>query len=161
MVLVLALSGCIEIEDVGGYWRRGSVDPALEGKWLLTPARKGSSQSEIYVVFTKGDGQYEVTTIEISDLKIKKNEGPMKTFAFRGHSFGLIMPPEKSPAATLWPYTVEADGMLRVYDVPEGLGKMAIRTLDDASMVNLVRNIEGPPAWTLLLTGIKVPDPAQ
>jgi len=56
LAALFAIKGCIPVEDFGGYWEKGIVDPALEGHWKQLEEEFRSEQ--YYLSFVKSGDHY-------------------------------------------------------------------------------------------------------
>ncbi len=57
IAVLLAAKGCIPVEDMGEYWDKGTIDPALEGAWKEAGA-EGADYGQFFL-FVKSDDYYE------------------------------------------------------------------------------------------------------
>jgi hypothetical protein len=55
-VLIFWSAGCIPVDDLGGYWDKGVIDPALEGHWKQLGMKFRSEDN--YVSFVKSGEHY-------------------------------------------------------------------------------------------------------
>lgn len=148
---MLVLAACIAVKDVAGSWEKAVIDPALEGKWLMTAANEDESDGPHYIVFKKENTWYRVISM---DAEGQKDEGVLRTVQANGHAFALLVDPDNLPAGKLWPYMLENDH-LRVF-TPAGDEAMEIQVLDAAALAALAQNFENPSGWVVTMTGEKV-----
>lgn len=112
LLCALLLSACIDVEDFGDAWSKGTIDPALAGKWekVATP---DMPRGDIYRYnVTVKDGVYVITAYE---GEIEKTDEPIQSkFLTAGpYNFFMSGPP---PKGSLYRYKI-ADGVFQLYDL--------------------------------------------
>jgi hypothetical protein len=129
-ILLPLLAGCIPVADLGEYWDKAELDPALEGDWRELEAY--ARTEDRYVSFVKHGDYYmkqhassSSPDIEgISDAGIRT-----KTLVFGGHAFlveGDYFDEETNKlSGALHKYEV-ADDILTIYEFNLGVLQRAI-----------------------------------
>jgi hypothetical protein len=91
--VLVVLAGCIRVGDFAAAWDAGTIDPALAGRWLMTPAaslpeEERNGITERHVLFVRAGDHYEMTTREGGDEPMF-----VKTLAAGGQTFLMLYEP--------------------------------------------------------------------
>lgn len=113
LLVSLVLSSCIWVDDLGEYWQKGEVDPALEGRWQVMSEQPGQG-AQGNVSFTSNGKEYL--------FKEEGGQGSAAIVTVRSVKAGLYHylmtrkeEPGQKPAQGLVRYQVEGD-TLTVYE---------------------------------------------
>lgn len=117
-VFAFLLTACIEVDNIGTQWETGTIDPALEGSWLIQQSTSESPQNVKDYIFVKAEAHYRVAPADEQD-------DPMvaKTLDIGGVKFLLLRDqedvvnnaaPENASAppvdGALWRYSITESG---------------------------------------------------
>ena len=115
-LMMVGLAGCINVDDFGGYWEKGVLDPKLEGTWSFV---KGENDPEAPIMFIKEDDYY---LMKSADEEQAEDEH-IKTLNVGEHTFFLILMEENSGG--IMRYKIDGDS-LTTYTLKEDVLKKAI-----------------------------------
>jgi hypothetical protein len=107
--LLLLLTSCLEVENYGDYWDKGSIDPSLSGKWLKISETDEVTPTGQSFIFTPKDGSYQVQTF--SHGKPADDDGPIypvRTITVGPYKF-LAKGPDQGSMVR---YTVEGNAVV-------------------------------------------------
>lgn len=181
ILAVILLAGCIDVDDLGAYWDKGTVDPVLEGRWKMTPAPgvdTSSSEGDKYYIFKK-TGDHYVLEEEVDKAEDDNDDMLVKTLESGGHKFMMLYEPRQEAEAvkpgSLWPYKIEGDKiefrriaaaqvgeMERITEniiAAEAMGgtwTFKIPKLDEPSLEALAKVSNAPDLWEIWATGEKI-----
>lgn len=106
---LLLLAACIDVDDMGGIWAKGTLDPALEGTWMLIDDHTQGKQVDSWQVSRQGD------VYLIQKIGEKDEPSLARTIAVNGHSYLLLKSHQNNEGALLR-YAMEKGKVLQ-YDL--------------------------------------------
>lgn len=107
LLLPLLLASCIAVKDFGNQWNAGTLDPALEGRWITTDRSAtrmvfAAEGNEYIMTYISSQGETEpqlARTLKLGEstfLMLKKKEsdagGTMIAYAISGNQMAFFMP---------------------------------------------------------------------
>ena|ERR1035437_4676986 len=151
-LLVVLLSSCIPVEDFGSYWKKGTIDPALLGKWGKMIPRDEDDRKESRSVKTANEGGIQVAdkggTYQIDSLdedeRQKKDYAPVFARTLKAGRYTFLMAITKEGDAKarvtkgLVRYKLEGDTFQQYHLVDERMGSFLKEKYPE------VKNIEKP-----------------
>ena len=133
---MVLLSSCIPVDDFGTYWEKGTIDPALLGRWveITSPARdaddrkeartvKVSDKKEGIQVVNQG-GTYRIDSLDEEERQ-KKDYAPMpaRTLKAGCYTFLMVIDKERDDKSRisrdLVRYEIQGD-VFRDYSLDDG-----------------------------------------
>jgi hypothetical protein len=93
-----SLCGCIVVDDLGGYWEKGVLDPQLQGYWKWRGTSSFAEFGDTYVCFEPEGDHYLRRTRHTSDLaNAPSTASEVKTLTLGKHRFLMSGPVRTQP----------------------------------------------------------------
>ena len=90
---LLFLTSCIPIDDFGAHWGKGTVDPAMIGKW-----QKGSGKDKSGVQVTQRKGTMKIDSLDKEERR-KKDYAPLYARTLKAGPYTYLMARMRGAAA--------------------------------------------------------------
>ena len=147
VAILIFAQGCIPVFDLGEYWQKGTIDPALEGHWKMRGVRN-PSQDEFISFIKSGDLYLEETTQATNPKGQPKSRFKTRTLTLGAHMFlmygdldkffdGASDPGKETRKrgfkGGLFRYAI-TDGTLNMYVLKDGILAKAIESGQVAGM---------------------------
>jgi hypothetical protein len=166
---LLALAGCLSVDDFGDHWTLAKLDPAFAGRWQKVQT-KGEKTVE-QVVFTAQDGAYDVVATTdgqpaddfTSPYPVRAlTLGPYQFLVSRNRGLGGDMVRVRQEGKTLQFYTLQSDTARALQKLPNpnlnfSAYSVGIRRLDAATAAWLAAVPDTPVYWRKAVTYRRVP----
>lgn len=113
LCLLLMLTSCLVVEDLGPYWDKAKPDPALVGIWAAPGEERGR---EALMVTAEGGHQ---RAVEIHSDGKPVTDALARSLEIKGMTLLLLRSPRGEPVGILIRYDMQ-DGLLRLWGlIPE------------------------------------------
>jgi len=123
LVVFSAAPGCIPVEDLGGYWDKGGLDPELEGQWRQL-GKDFRSQDE-YASFVKSGTVYQHKHISVETLHwddMPETVWSTRCISWRDQRFMLgPLPADFKELVKEEDYLGKKGGVLQLYSIEENV----------------------------------------
>ncbi len=166
---LLALAGCLSVDDFGEYWAKAKLDPVFAGRWQKLQI-KGETTVE-QVVFTEQDGAYDViATTDGQPAEDFTSPYPVRTMTLGSYQFllsrnrglGGDMVRVRHVGQQLEFYVLQSDTVQKLLKAPNpnlnfSAYSVGIRRLDTATAAWLAAVPDTPTYWRKTVTYRRVP----
>lgn len=166
---LLALAGCLSVDDFGDYWGQAKLDPAFAGRWQKLQA-KGDKTIE-QVVFTEQDGAYDVSaTTDGKPAEDFTSPYPVRSLTLGDYQFllsrnrglGGDMMRVRPVGQQLEFYALQSDAAQKLLKTPNpnlnfSAYSVGIRRLDAATAAWLAAVPDTPVYWHKTVVYQRVP----
>ena len=121
---MLALCSCIPVSDFGAFWDKGTVDPALVGKWDEIPGKdapppEAGKENKSSIEITSDNGAYKIDSLDEEERK-KADYAPMAARTLTAGSYAFLMVKEGTDKdGDMIRYKIEGD-VFREYTLNDG-----------------------------------------
>ena len=112
LMLAFFVVSCIEVDDIGNYWGRATLDPRLEGRWLVH-----TEDSEGYIIFTRGEDSYVFTSGSLEDGRDIPDKSVSFIKSLEREGVDILLARDslsKGKNAQIFPYKI-VDGRMEVF----------------------------------------------
>lgn len=113
-MLTFLVVGCVEVEDIGGYWDEATLDPRLEGVWVVH-----TEDSQGYIKFTRGEDGYVFTSGDLKDGHYIPDKSSSFIKSLEREDIRLLLvrdSPLKNNRAQIFPYRI-VEGRMEIFHI--------------------------------------------